>query len=132
MLRHKMPRWLAIACLSLLTCMNIEAQAAPVQSGSPAESLRCEYLVDPLGIDVERPRLSWMLPPGERGRKQSAYQVLVASSPAILAKDRGDRWDSGRVDSEQSVFVPYGGRPLASGDACTWKVRVWDNAGLRS
>jgi hypothetical protein len=64
------------------------------------ENLRCEYLENPLGIDVAKPRLSWKLETGdlkpERGIKQTAYQVLVASTPELLAKDQGDLWDSGR------------------------------------
>lgn len=88
--------------------------------------LRCEYLVNPLGIDVLKPRLSWTLDSSERAQKQTAYQMLVASSPELLAKDQGDLWDSGRVASEQSVHVEYAGRPLTSHQACWWKVRAWD------
>ena len=73
------------------------------QAGFTINGLRCEYLVDPLGIDVQRPRLSWMLVPGARGRGQSSYRILVASSPQNLQKDRGDLWDSGRVNSAQST-----------------------------
>ena len=94
--------------------------------------LRCEYLDSPLGIDVVQPRLSWILESGERGAHQTAYQVLVASSPELLVQDEGDRWDSGKVMSGQSVHVAYGGAPLASGQACHWKVRVWNGAGERS
>ena len=60
---------------------------------------------------------------------QSAYQVLVASSEATLARDRGDLWDSGKVVSGQSVHVVYAGRPLTSRAVCYWKVRVWDQEG---
>jgi alpha-L-rhamnosidase len=93
------------------------------------QALQCEYLTDPLGIDVEKPRLSWTIPLQRRGPRQTAYRILVASSPETLAKDRGDLWDTGRVASEQSTFVEYGGRPLASGERCFWKVRAWNNGG---
>ncbi|MCU0960723.1 MAG: glycoside hydrolase family 78 protein [Pirellulaceae bacterium] len=95
------------------------------------EGLRCEHLCDPVGIDVLEPRLSWRLvsPTCKRGARQTAFQVLVASSPAELARDRGDVWDSGRVESAQSVLVPYRGRPLKSNQFCCWKVRAWDEAG---
>jgi hypothetical protein len=115
-----------------------------VDSASPAlaagetirvAELRCEYLVDPLGIDVLQPRLSWQLRPSDpsrRGVVQSAYQVLVADTEAALQADRGDLWDSGRVKSDQSINVVYQGKPLASGAICFWKIRIWDEAGRDS
>jgi alpha-L-rhamnosidase len=89
-------------------------------------TLRSEYAADPIGIDVAEPRLSWILESARRGEGQTAYQVLVASSLEALAADRGDLWDSGRKESDQSVLVPYAGRPLASRQRAHWKVRVWD------
>lgn len=94
--------------------------------------LRCEYRVDPLGIDVRRPRLSWVLLSGERAQIQTAYQVLCARSLEALDRDRGDLWDSGQVASDRSVHVVYGGEPLRSGERAWWKVRVWDKDGLPS
>ncbi len=91
--------------------------------------LRCEYLVNPLGLDQPQPRLSWKLMPAtptSRGTAQTAYQVLVASSPELLLRGQADLWDSGQVVADQSVHVPYGGKPLTSGINCWWKVRVWD------
>ena len=93
-----------------------------------ATDLRCEYLVDPLGLDVARPRLGWKLAardPAARGLRQTSYRVLVATSPARLAHDEGDLWDTGRVESEQSTHVSFGGKALESRAACHWKVRVW-------
>jgi hypothetical protein len=49
----------------------------------------------------------------------------VASLEALLKKDRGDLWDSGKVASDQSIQVEYAGRPLASRQQCFWKVKVW-------
>jgi alpha-L-rhamnosidase len=99
-------------------------------------SLRCEYLQNPQGIDILRPRLSWQLKEKDEGRndaddltrglKQTAYQVLVASSLKILKRDQGDHWDSGKVNSNQSVHVAYDGKPLYSRMECYWKVRVWN------
>jgi alpha-L-rhamnosidase len=104
----------------------------PVKTTFSAQGLRCEYLSNPLGIDVQRPRLSWLLNPAENVHSQSAYRVLVASSPAILKKDHGDLWDSGRVASEQSTWIDYGGKKLTSGERIYWKVKVWGDAGLES
>lgn len=94
--------------------------------------LKCEYLTDPLGIDVVQPRLSWLLESDERGTVQTAYRILVSSSEETLARDEGDLWDSGRVESDQSVHVAYAGRPLQSRQSCFWKVRTWDNHGNAS
>lgn len=97
--------------------------------------LRCEYLKDPLGIDVQQPRLSWQLvaaDPADRGQRQTAYRILVASTKALLDEDKGDLWDSGEVASDQSAHVVYTGKPLGSGASCFWKVRAKDQAGATS
>lgn len=91
--------------------------------------LRCEYLKDPLGIDQNQPRLSWVLNSDRRGDRQTAYQILVASTPDHLARDQGDLWDSGKVVSEQSTLITYQGTPLSSNMRCYWKVRAWDMDG---
>ena len=98
---------------------------------------RCEYRDNPLGIDVAQPRLSWVLTESGqksevRGQRQTAYQVLVASSEKRLKKNEGDLWDSGKVTSDQSIQVEYAGQPLASQMRCHWKVRVWDKDGKPS
>lgn len=100
--------------------------------GPVAHVLRCEYLANPLGIDVLKPRLSWVLNPAAGVQGQNAYRVLVASSPAILRKDEGDLWDSGRVASTQSTWIEYAGKALHSRQHAYWKVRVWSDAGKAS
>jgi len=95
---------------------------------TPSE-LTCEYAVDPLGIDTARPRFGWLLQSDERGQMQSAYQILVAGSEETLRAHIGDKWDSGKVDADRSVNVDYRGKPLASGEKCYWKVRVWGKQG---
>jgi alpha-L-rhamnosidase len=90
---------------------------------------RCEYRENPLGIDVLLPRLSWQLRSDRRGASQAAYRLIAASSEAALANDAGLLWDSGRVESDQSVHVEYAGPVLASGQRVYWRVIVWDDAG---
>ncbi|HEY4416555.1 MAG TPA: glycoside hydrolase family 78 protein [Verrucomicrobiae bacterium] len=90
---------------------------------------RCEYLDNPLGIDAAQPRLNWVLASDQRGDKQTAYQILVASSAELLATDKGDLWDSGKVASDESTQIIYQGQPLDSRQDCFWKVRVWDANG---
>ena len=83
--------------------------------------LRCENLLDPLGIDVAKPRLSWILDSIRPNERQTAYEVVVDG-----------QWDSGRVESDQSINVEYGGKELASATRYAWKVRVWDAEGSPS
>ncbi len=102
------------------------------RGGVRVADLRCEYLRDPIGIDAERPRLSWKLESRRRGQKQTAYQILVAGDRETLDDDRADLWDTGKVDSEQSIHIEYDGRELASRTRCYWKVRIWDKDGKPS
>ena len=90
------------------------------------DGLRCEYRVNPVGMDAVAPRLSWVLEGDERGQKQTAYQVLAASSPEALAKDERDLWDTGKLNSSRTIQVVYQGKPLVSRQRVYWKVRVWD------
>ncbi len=89
-------------------------------------NLLCEYVSNPLGIDVTQPRFSWILDYSERSQLQSAYQVLVASKQENLDADNGDKWNSDKVVSEQSINILYEGSSLESGKTYYWKVRLWD------
>lgn len=100
--------------------------------GGRPGNLKCEYASNPLGIDVREPRFSWVLEHTERGQTQSAYQVPVTTQSSLLDQDKGDQWDSGKVASDQSTQVVYGGRPLVSGRTYYWKVRYWDRQGAAS
>ena len=91
--------------------------------------LRCDYAVNPLGVDSRNPRLFWKLQGGGRGQAQTAYQILVASSEKNLAHDNGDLWNSGKVASVESIQIPYAGSELKSSQPVFWKVCVWDANG---
>ncbi|MBN1878397.1 MAG: family 78 glycoside hydrolase catalytic domain [Anaerolineae bacterium] len=91
--------------------------------------LTCEYLINPMGITVPTPRLSWIVTSEERNQAQTAYQILVAGSREELDANRGTLWDSGCVISGQTTHIAYAGHPLISGQRCYWKVRVWDGYG---
>jgi alpha-L-rhamnosidase len=100
---------------------------------SPA-SLRSEYHVNPVGMDVTQPRLSWTIvaEADGRGARQTAYRVLVASSLEQLAANRGDLWDTKKVNSDQTNQLVYAGAPLQSQMQCFWKVMTWDEVGKAS
>jgi alpha-L-rhamnosidase len=123
--RRRLRKLLAAGLLTFPPLIGDAAERAAMT----VEALRCEYLSDPSGIDVERPRLSWSLGPPANPGGQSAYRVLVASTPEILQGDRGDAWDSGRVASAQTTWLEYAGQKLASGQRVHWKVRAWNAAG---
>jgi hypothetical protein len=114
------------ACL-IAACAGCAALV--VQGGLAAERLRCEEFVDPLGVDVARPRLSWQVEttvPARQNQSQSAYRVLAATTRAQLDADQGDLWDSGEVASHETLNVVWGGKPLTTHQEVLWKVRVWD------
>jgi alpha-L-rhamnosidase len=96
-------------------------------SGVRVSSLRADQLTNPLGLDNPRPRLSWQLQATGRHVRQTAYQVLVASRPGLLAPSAADMWDSGPVASANSIGIGYAGVVPASRQRCWWTVRVWDH-----
>lgn len=91
--------------------------------------LKCEMRSNPKGIDVHKPRFSWQINTKERGVKQIAYQILIASSLEKLSNNESDVWNSGKINSGQSILVEYGGKSLTSRECCFWKVKVWTNKG---
>lgn len=112
--------------LSSGAVMFLGVSAAFAGTDYAVETLRCEYRINPLGIDVARPRLSWTATASARGQKQSAYQILVASSPEKLTPPDADLWNSGKVESDRSAHIAYAGKPLVSETSYYWKVRCWD------
>lgn len=119
----------------LLVCLPFAASGQhhngvewPLAGARPAE-LACDSLIRPLGVDSRQPLLSWKLEDSRRGARQTAYRVLVADSPAMLAKNAGNVWDSGSVKSGQSVGVVYAGPALEPEKRYYWRVQVWDKDG---
>lgn len=97
------------------------------QHSSPAISqLKCEQLTDPLAIESQHPVLSWQLDMSYKGKSQKAYRIIVASSIAFLQQNKGDYWDSQKVNSSNSTKVKYQGKALSSREKLYWKVMTWD------
>jgi alpha-L-rhamnosidase len=103
-----------------------------ISQTSAVANLCCNDLSNPLGVETTRPLLSWTMQSAERGACQTAYRVLVASSPEKLGRDEGDLWDSGKIESDRSTHVQYLGAPLKSRQAASWKIMVWDKDGTPS
>ncbi|MGD0478743.1 MAG: family 78 glycoside hydrolase catalytic domain [Terracidiphilus sp.] len=117
-----MHRWTWALVLSV-AAVPVFAQRAATTKG-PAE-LRVDNLKNPLGIDDATPKFSWQLRDAEPGAKQTAYEVMVASSPELLAQGKADVWSSGRVVSEQSLNVSYSGPALKPSTRSFWCVKLW-------
>ncbi|MGW1211526.1 alpha-L-rhamnosidase [Streptomyces sp. NPDC002499] len=125
----------AVATVAAVTAEGVPAVAAPAAGQGRARTaggLRVaaptvEYVRHPLGLDAQRPRLSWPLVSDKVDVRQSAYQVRVATTASRLS--RPDVWDSGKVMSGESVLVSYGGPALAPRTRYHWSVRVWDDDG---
>src|SRR5437763_1679211 len=113
---HTFGLMMAFALIAALGVVPGTAGAAGAPSG-----LRCEYMVNPLGIETQRPRLSWQLTDSRRGARQTAHQVLVGDA----GSNKPNLWDSGKIASDQSVHVPYGGKALSSMQRVWWRVRIW-------
>jgi len=124
---------LPFAAFVIVTLSAVMFGAVPPSELAAAEDLqvvhtRCEYLENPLAIDTAQPRLSWQLRSDARGTVQEAYQIQVASQPDLLAKNEADLWDSGKVESRDTLNIPYEGEALKSRQTCYWKVHVWGRA----
>ena len=117
--------------LGLLQIKALSSETTVAAAASvTVTDLRCEYLVEPLGIDTALPRFSWKLVDSAktRGQQQTACQIIVETA-AGTASAKSVLWDSGKIASSNSVNFEYAGSPLTSGQNCCWKVRVWDKDG---
>jgi alpha-L-rhamnosidase len=118
--------------ISLFSLFVVFAHLAWCQTSIAPSKLTCEYLADPIVVDVLQPRLAWIntATGNTRGHRQTAWQIVVATSKDKL--NNPDLWDSGKIPSEQNNRIVYGGKPLTSRMECWWKVSVWDENGKQS
>ena len=100
-------------CFATTILSSAAARCAEQQGGLAIPELTCEYAINPLGVDTPRPRFGWLLASAKRSQLQSAYRVLVATSEKQLHANVGNKWDSGKVNSDRSVNVEYRGKPLS-------------------
>jgi alpha-L-rhamnosidase len=124
---YRLPFTVYLTTLFVMAGINSFAQQAVSVS-----NLRCEYLKDPLGIDVTSPRFSWELSSDEANKKQKSYRILVSTNPALLEKDQADAWDSKKTNSNLTNQIYYNGSGLKTNTLYFWKVRIWDEKGKAS
>ena len=116
-----------------LTLAILLPGAAAAQGILPT-NLQCEAKSNPIGITETSPRLSWqdIATPVSRGQYQTAYQIQVASSMAVLSGGQGDLWDTGEIATNQTKQISYAGAALTTDEVCFWHVRVRDGTGQPS
>ncbi|MBC8052548.1 MAG: family 78 glycoside hydrolase catalytic domain [Sphingobacteriaceae bacterium] len=105
---------------------TVEIKSSSLKS---PDYLQCEARTNPRGIDIARPSLSWnlsILNSSVRGASQSAYEILVASTPQLLNDGKGDLWSTGKIASDEMNKIVYAGKSLQSHQTVYWKVRAWD------
>ncbi|MGI8907975.1 MAG: family 78 glycoside hydrolase catalytic domain [Candidatus Sumerlaeaceae bacterium] len=113
-----------LGVILLLSALVSGAQGLP--PACRAVDLKCEYMTQPLGIEVTAPRFSWRIEDSRRGARQTSYRILVASTPELLERNKADLWDSGKIDKDETSNVVYAGKPLRSSTRYFWNVQVWD------
>ncbi|HML66080.1 MAG TPA: family 78 glycoside hydrolase catalytic domain [Dysgonomonas sp.] len=113
----------------MILCVMLSIHVCKAEEKVRVADLRVENLINPLGLETTCPRFSWKLYSHKRNLIQEAYRVIVASSRENLNVDNGDLWDSRRVNSNETILIPYQGKQLTSRQVCFWKVQVWTNYG---
>ena len=108
--------------LALLPLTVSAAKKKVVKPDVSVVNLRVENLDKPLGIDTAEPRFSWKITSNKPNVRQTAYHIIVSD-------DKGEIWNTGKVESDQQLWIHYAGKPLQSNTACTWKVKVWTTQG---
>ena len=93
------------------------------------DQLTTEYMHNPLGIEVDKPRLSWLLFSDQRNQSQTAYEIIVSDNLKDISGGVGNFWNTGKVNSHQSLHVEYAGKPLKPFTRYYWRVKVYDDNG---
>ena len=93
------------------------------------KNLYCEYKVNPLGIDITLPRLSWEFEQDHKGFSQGAYHIVAAKDEKLSNREALSIWDTGIVYSDSSIHIPYDGPPSRSRERVFWRVQTWDSQG---
>ncbi len=123
---NRMKRLLCLGLICYFCCLSMIVYGNEKTSPFYLAELKCENLIDPLGIDNVTPHFSWKLKGDGWKGGQTYYEIQVASDSILLVQDKADLWNTGKLKSKTSVMVPYQGKALTSRSLCYWRVRVWD------
>ena len=115
--------------LLMLSCL---CALQPIEAHIEPGILRCEYLVNPLGIDTKTPEFSWTLISSQRNANQSAYEIIVSDNIRDIRAERGNTWSTGKVNSAANLQVRYDGKALKPFTRYFWRLRVTDSTGYQS
>ena len=113
---------------AIALCISIQLQAASFRP----TGLSCEQVTNPLGIDTKQPLLSWIIESSENDVRQSAYEIIVSNSKTDMDKNIGKLWNTGKITSDETVFITYEGAPLQPFTRYYWKVKVYNQHGTPS
>jgi alpha-L-rhamnosidase len=92
------------------------------------EGLKCEYLANPIGVDVPNPRLSWLMNDSRQDAKQTAYRIYIGKDSMEVNRKKGTSWDSGKITSSDNL-TNYQGAALEPFMKYYWLVEIWDKDG---
>lgn len=123
---NRMKRLLCLGLICYFCCLSMIVYGNENTSPFYLAELKCENLIDPLGIDNVTPHFSWKLKGDGWKGGQTYYEIQVASDSILLVQNKADLWNTGKLKSKTSVMVPYRGKTLTSRSLCYWRVRVWD------
>ena len=123
---NRMKRLLCLGLICYFCCLSMIVYGNEKTSPFYLAELKCENLIDPLGIDNVTPHFSWKLKGDGWKGGQTYYEIQVASDSILLVQDKADLWNTRKLKSKTSVMVPYRGKTLTSRSLCYWRVRVWD------
>ena len=123
---NRMKRLLCLGLICYFCCLSMIVYGNEKTSPFYLAELKCENLIDPLGIDNVTPHFSWKLKGDGWKDGQTYYEIQVASDSILLVQNKADLWNTGKLKSKTSVMVPYRGKTLTSRSLCYWRVRVWD------
>lgn len=126
-MKYDMNSMKRLLCLVCCFCwLSVIVYGSKKTSSFYLAELKCENLIEPLGIDNVTPHFSWKLKGDGWKGGQTYYEIQVASDSILLVQDKADLWNTGKLKSDVSVMVPYQGKALTSRSLCYWRVRVWD------
>jgi len=115
----------------IVTAYSCNPKPGNIPPSAPT-GLLTDGMINPQAIDRGAPLFTWIMNDSDRGEKQTAYQIMVASSLTKIDANEGDIWDSKKINSSNSASVPFGGSILSPATRYWWKVKLWDKDGNQS